>query len=148
VGERLTLGDHFEYAFLPGQQGLAPLQGRLGLLAVLDVGRRARPVHEVSPLVARRHRTQEAPAIRAIATAEAGFRLPWRSRGTEVCPGLPQRLAVVGVDRSVPPLIEGLCQGEACIIKPALVEKGGGAVRPTRPRQGGEVVEQHPEGMV
>src|SRR6266446_6260404 len=66
-GERLTLGDHLEHAFLPGQQGLAPLQGRLGLLAVLDVGRRARPVHEVSPLVAHRHRTQEAPAIHAIA---------------------------------------------------------------------------------
>ena len=142
------MGDHLEHAFLPSQQGLAPLQGRLGLLAVLDVGRRARPVHEVSPRVAHRHRTQEAPAVRAIATSEAGFRLPWRSRGAEACPGLPQRPAVVGMDRSVPSLIEGLCQGEARIVEPLLVEQGGGAIRPTRPRQGGQVVEQHPEGMV
>ena len=84
VGERLTLGDHLEHAFLPNQQGLAPLQGRLGLLAVLDVGRRARPVHEVSPRVAHRHRTQEAPAVRAIATSEACCLLPRLSRGEGV----------------------------------------------------------------
>ncbi len=121
------MGDHLEHAFLPGQQGLAPLQGRLGLLAILDVGRRARPVHEVSQLVAHRHRTEEAPAVRAIETSEAYFRLSRRSRGAEACPGLPQRPEVVGMNRSLPPPIEGLRQGEARIVEPALVEQGGSA---------------------
>ncbi len=139
------MGDHLEHAFLPGQQGLAPLQGRLGLLAILDVGRRARPVHEVSQLVAHRHRTEEAPAVRAIETSEAYFRLSRRSRGEEACPGLPQRPEVVGMNRSLPPPIEGLRQGEARIVEPALVEQGGGAIRPTRPRQRGDAVEHHPQ---
>jgi hypothetical protein len=77
------VGDHLEHAFLPSQQGLVPLQGRLGLLAVLDIGRRARPVHEVSPLVAHWHHTKDAPAIRAIKASQACFRLAWLSRGEE-----------------------------------------------------------------
>ena len=60
------------------------MQGRLGPLAVLDVGRRAIPVHDVSQLVAHRHRTKEAPAILAIDTSEACFLLTWLSRGEEM----------------------------------------------------------------
>jgi hypothetical protein len=52
------------------------------------------------------------------------------------------------MDRHCPSPVEGLCHGEARIVEPALVEQGGGAIRPTRPRQRGHVVEHPPEGVV
>src|SRR5262249_15797286 len=85
------------------------------------------------------------PGLRAVCTWGGSCRPPRRSRGEEACPGRPQRPEVVGMNRSLPPPIEGLRQGEARIVEPALVEKGGGAIRPTRPRQRGDAVEHHPQ---
>src|SRR5256885_13291153 len=99
VGERLALGDHPEHAFLPNQQGLAPLQGRLGLLAVLDVGRRARPVHRVSQLVAHGDYTKQKPAVGPIATSETRCLLSWLARGEETFPGGHEFSQVLGMDR-------------------------------------------------
>jgi hypothetical protein len=92
-------------------------------------------VHEVSPRVAHRHRTKRHRAGRAIETSEAYFRLPALPRRG----GVPRSPAASRGrrDESVPPPPRGLRQERPVLVEPALAEKGGGAIRPTRPRQRG-----------
>ncbi len=96
------MGDHLEHAFLPGQQGLAPTQGRLGPLAVLDIATRAIPVHDVAQLVAPRHHLEEEPAIGAVAASPAGFDLPRLPSSEAGVPHVHHPPAIVGMQGDVP----------------------------------------------
>src|SRR5262245_40338675 len=92
-----------------------------GRLAVMNIGRSPDPLHNPAPLVADCSRARQVPAVLAVLAAKAVLDLERLTRPARLLEPASRVFTVVGVNRLHPLASDGLLNGNANIIDPALI---------------------------
>ena len=116
-----------------------------GARAILEVGVRAVPLDDVSPLVPDRVAAHQEPAERPIRPPEPSLELEGLAGLAGSMERVQQAPEIVGMDRGFPAPARGLRRRQARVVQPPLIEGLGGSVRSGRPGQCGDRVDEVPK---
>ncbi len=100
----------------------------LGLLSVLDIGRRSVPLYDLPPLVAQRHGADQEPAVFPVRAAKTHFILARFPSSHVDRPFFQDAWKVIGMNYLIR-LFQCVLEREARVLQPALIDEINGVAR-------------------
>src|SRR6202051_363419 len=103
------------------------------MLAILNVGRRTVPFHDLSPLVPQRHGAAQKPPILPVGTADAHLLLERLTTGKACVHSSLNAVQIVGMNSNFPDFLRFQLR-QAGIVNPASIQKLKGPAGSSDPR--------------
>ena len=102
-------------------------------LQIVDVGTRAKPLHDLARTTTQGFAAHQEPSVAAVCSPQAALDAVGFAAGNRIVPGVPRPLFVFWVEGGVPPTAIAFLQSQAGVFHPPLVEVNVEAIGGARP---------------